>query len=171
MWKKFDDPRPYCAVGGFAIDSEGNFPIMHRSQNVRSVRNCWSLPTGNHELDCQMSAQFNNELQEELNIVPVGETINLGWYDNISKETENWWHWVMHLMVVRVETLETLVNKEPHKHDEIRVISLPELYKMIERGDHFAPGHVNFFVQNKTAIRFAFSKLIPDKVTSVLHEL
>lgn len=106
-----------------------------------------------------MKDQFNTELSEELGLEPFGDTVNIGWYDNVSKETENWWHWVVHIVVVRVSSLDTITNKEPHKHDEIRCVSLNELYGMISCGVKFAPGHAEFFVAHREQISAAFRAL------------
>lgn len=151
-WKKYDDARPYSTVGGFAIDAHGCFPIMHRSNAVRSVRNCWSLPTGNCEIGVDMVDQFKIELKEELNIdaAPYAEAI--GWYDNISKETDNWWHWIVHVVAVPVVSLEHIVNREPLKHDQIICIDLDGLYRMIDDHQVFAPHHAEFFVANRQRI-------------------
>lgn len=149
MWKKYDDPRPYSTVGGFAVHPDGSFPILHRSNNVRSVRNCWSLPTGNCEIGKSMTDQFATELDEELGLhMTNAAPIPIGWYENISKETDNWWHWIIHIYVVRVDEATSYINREPEKHDNILRVTLPKLKYMMDNGETFAPHHAEFFIQH-----------------------
>lgn len=119
-------PYPYVAVSGIAYDLDGNFPLLYRSDKVRSAKNCWSLPSGLHELGLTIESQFCNELSEELNLDPIWETARrVHTYENISVADN--YHWVINMNVVRVETLETLVNKEPDKHSEIAIVHYRDL--------------------------------------------
>jgi ADP-ribose pyrophosphatase YjhB (NUDIX family) len=130
-WKKFDDARPYAAVNGFAYDSKGRFPIMFRSDKVRSAKNAWSMPSGLHETGYSLQQQFCIELEEELGLKPIVETCEIvGVYENIACVDD--WHWVINIMTVQVETLDTLVNKEPDKHPTIEKPGILEFQDMIE---------------------------------------
>lgn len=152
-WKKFDDARPYMAVSGIAVDRHGNFPILYRSDKVRSAKNSWSLPSGLHEVGRSLAGQFAEELEEELNLQCMPSRAKISHvYENIAgiewadqPDLDVWppkenrlmveggdsWHWVIALLVIPVKTLSTLVNKEPDKHSEIRVVNMTELGGLI----------------------------------------
>lgn len=115
-------PRPVPVVSGFAIDENGYFPIMYRGSNVRSAPDCWALPSGLHEVGLTFAQQFANELYEELGLNPYPQSaIHIGTYENILPDG---YHWCLQVMVMRVESLDCLVNKEPDKHPEIRQIRI-----------------------------------------------
>jgi len=124
-WNTFTMPRPYVTVSGIAIDDQGRFPLLHRSLKVRSARDCWSLPSGLHEVGLSEREQFAVELREEMGLeaFPDASAI-IGHYENIRPDgpDQPGWHWVIVVMVMRVRTLETLVNSEPEKHDQIDVV-------------------------------------------------
>lgn len=126
-WKQLDGgPRPYVTVSGIAYDSEGNFPLLYRSSAVRSAKECWSLPSGLHEIGLDVHAQFSIELAEELSLKTVDGTSELvGVYENIARI--DGFHWVILLMTVKVETLSTLANKEPEKHSMIDIVPFTRL--------------------------------------------
>jgi len=125
-WKSFTEPRPYVTVSGFAYDSKGTFPIIYRSDKVRSAKNCWAVPSGLHEVGLSLDEQFAAELQEELNLEPVtGKADIVGVYENIAEVDS--WHWVIIVVTMRVKTLDTMINKEPDRHTEIRKIELKSL--------------------------------------------
>lgn len=124
-WKSFTEPRPYVTVSGIAIDGLGRFALLHRSENVRSARNCWSLPSGLHEVGLTIQEQFATELKEEMGLDAVKEaSAIIGTYENIRPDGPDvpGWHWVIFVMVMRVQTLDTLINSEPDKHDQIDVV-------------------------------------------------
>jgi ADP-ribose pyrophosphatase YjhB (NUDIX family) len=127
-WKKFEEARPYVTVAGFAVDSKGRFPIIYRGPNVRSVKNCWSLPSGLHEVGLTMEQQFCVELGEELNLeADSSRAYKIGTYENILELDR--WHWIINNFAVPVKTLDTIVNKEPDKHPEIRIVTFDEAIK------------------------------------------
>lgn len=118
---------PHFTVSGFAYDRDAFFPILYRSDKVRSAKNAWSIPSGLAELGLNSAQQFAVELKEELGleVLDVHETKLHGYYENIvcNKLGEDNWHWVIGVLSVQVKTLDTLINTEPHKHSEIRKIS------------------------------------------------
>jgi ADP-ribose pyrophosphatase YjhB (NUDIX family) len=130
VWKKFDAPRPYSTCSGIAFDAEGRFPILYRSDKVRSAKNAWSIPSGLAEIGFTSQQQFAIELKEELglDVLDVRNTRIHGLYENIAcnRPNEDNWHWVISVLSVQVETLDTLINKEPHKHSEIRIVSVAD---------------------------------------------
>ena len=131
QFNKFDRPRPYVTVIGFAVDGEGRFPIFFRSDKVRSARNAWSMPSGLHEVGLFLEEQFKAELNEELGLEALPDTFKqLGVYEAIvfDRPGEPNWHWVLVLSMVEVKTLATLVNREPEKHSDVKLITLDELY-------------------------------------------
>lgn len=127
VWKMFDAPRPYNTVSGIAFDAEGRFPLLYRSDKVRSAKNAWSIPSGLAEIGFTSQQQFAIELAEELklDVLDVTKTTIHGLYENIAcnRPNEDNWHWVISVLSVQVATLDTLINKEPHKHSEIRIVS------------------------------------------------
>lgn len=127
-WNVFTDPRPYVTVSGFAFDGNGRFAALHRSANVRSAANCWALPSGLHEVGYTGPEQFCIELKEELNLdADPKSAVLIGHYENIRPDkTEEGWHWFIVVYAVKVKTLETIVNSEPHKHDEIKVVPIDD---------------------------------------------
>lgn len=130
-FKKFDHPRPYVTVIGFAVDSQGKFPIFFRSEKVRSARLAWSMPSGLHEVGLKHEQQFAVELAEELNLEAIhGTCKKIGFYEAIiyGNKGEDNWHWVLLLLAIRVKTLATLANKEPEKHSQIKLVTAKELY-------------------------------------------
>ena len=123
------DPRPVPCVGGFVYCDEkpGYFPIVHRSDKVRSAKNCWSLPTGLHEIGILKEVQFATELKEELNLTVDIDTVTL--LDVYENFIDNW-HWYMTLFYSKTKTFNTMRNMEPHKHDEVRLVTLEEALEL-----------------------------------------
>ena len=128
-WKTFDVPRPQVVVGGFAINQYGEFPVLFRTDKVRSAPNCWALPTGLHELGLTLSQQFANELEEELGLTvsPNTRSVNLGVYENMPGDG---WHWVINMVAVSVAKSD-IVNKEPDKHSDIRWVSINQFRELL----------------------------------------
>lgn len=119
-WKKFGDPRPYVSLAIFAVDWQGRFPILHRGPNVRSAANCWSVPTGLHEVGLTAQQQIATELQEEVGIDCMHDFARqVGVYENIA--VDDGWHWFISVWVVPTTAdLDKLKNLEPEKHTEVR---------------------------------------------------
>jgi ADP-ribose pyrophosphatase YjhB (NUDIX family) len=110
---------PNVTTSGFALDPTGHFPLIYRGPNVRSAKNCWSLPSGLHETGYTLPQQLAIELKEELGLdADWTKAIPVGFYENIAA-VDNW-HWVIAVYVIPVKTLDTLTNKEPDKHPEMR---------------------------------------------------
>lgn len=124
-WKTINR-GPHCSVMGICYDRSLRIVLMHRSAKVRSACNAWSFPSGLHENGLTLEEQLAAELREELNLeARIGRTRQLGTYENISAGDS--WHWVITVMIQPVETLDTLINREPDKHDEIQLITLDSL--------------------------------------------
>ncbi len=150
-------PAPYVTTSGFAVDPQGNFPIIYRGPNVRSAKNCWSLPSGLHECGFTLAQQFAVELGEELNLEadPTKGKI-IGVYENIAAVDR--WHWVIAVLVMPVKTLDTMVNNEPEKHPEMRKVHYTELSKILDL--QWAPSLGPFLKDNHDVIRSAIVDLL-----------
>lgn len=125
-WKRLNSDHPYPVVSIIAHDSKFRFPIMFRSDKVRSARLRWSLPTGLCDSGIQFHEQVERELSEELglSVVPNSIVVN-DVYDSII----DGYHWMMICLRVEVETLSTMVNKEPEKHSDLQIID-PSLHDL-----------------------------------------
>jgi len=135
-WNSFTVPMPYSVVAGFAIDKDGNFPILHRSSKVRSAPNCWSLPSGLHEVGETQSESFSREMREELGLfVHMNSTAILPPYENIPGDG---WHWVITHLVSRLSgSLVDVENLEPDKHDEISIVNYQLLQDPVNFLNHY----------------------------------
>lgn len=152
-WNKFDEPRPYVTVSGLALDARGRMILLHRSEKVRSARNCWSLPSGLHEVGLTMAEQFGQELREELNLTPIIEKhAMIGMYENIRPDGDDrpGWHWVIGVMAMRVESLDSLTNKEPDKHDQVDIVNVRQDWVY---GRQWARNLGEFLIFNRQLIR------------------
>lgn len=117
---------PNVTTSGFAIDPEGFFPIIYRGPHVRSAKDCWSLPSGLHECGYTLPQQLAVELKEELGLdADWNRAVPLGFYENLA-QVDNW-HWVIAVYAIPVKTLDTLINREPEKHPEMRKVHYTEV--------------------------------------------
>lgn len=91
---------------------------MHRSNEVRSAKNVWSIPTGEHELGETSFDCLCRELEEEYGLLPINGTL-LDQYENIAGDdpSNEQYHWVLTVFAVEVADVTKAVNKEPEKHD------------------------------------------------------
>lgn len=156
---------PHVTVAGIVFDSTGRIPLQHRSDQVRSAKNCWSLPTGLHEERLTIETQLSNELSEELNLKMLPGSFQVGTYENIA--ICDGWHWVITVLVARVQTLDTIINKEPHKHDDMITVHVNEFNPA---NYQWSPGLGeflnNFWPKARTAIVYnlagiPFSAMVP----------
>lgn len=153
-WNVRQDEHPHVSVSCFAVDHNGNFPVLWRSDKVRSAKNCWSIPSGLHEPGYTAPNQMCIELEEELGLKPMASTARfIGVYENIAACDS--WHWVILIYAIGVESLDKIINKEPDKHSEIRIMSFDEALNL----DPWAPYLKEAFVQNADIIRKAIDKL------------
>ena len=125
-WKKLSSHHPYPVVSIIAHDAKFRFPIMFRSDKVRSAKLRWSLPTGLCDSGVAFHGQVERELYEELGLTAIPHSIVLNdVYDSII----DGYHWLMLCLRAEVETLDCLVNKEPEKHSDLQIID-PSLHDM-----------------------------------------
>ena len=127
-WKKFENSRPYTSVIGLVVGPDGKFLVQHRSNGVRSAKNAWSLPSGLHEVGFTMQEQFCIEVQEELGLTVVPESVEfVDCFEAILPD--DGWHWVLHLFMAYSPDVN-FTNKEPDKHDIIDRLTFDEVMKL-----------------------------------------
>lgn len=147
---------PHVTTSGIVFDAEGRFPIMYRSDKVRSAKNCWGVPSGLHELGFTLNEQLDAELREELGLelLDVNSVLSHGVYENIvcNKSGEDNWHWVIAVLSGQVKTLDTIINKEPEKHTEIRIVSIVDFDP---KSVVWSPGLGPFLIANWDTIRWS----------------
>ena len=132
-WKTRPEAHPHCTTSGIAYDHSGRVVLIHRSDKVRSAKNCWSIPSGLHEVGVTLEEQFATELTEELGLIAEPSTaIQLGVYENIA--VGDGWHWVIYVCAMRVQSFDTLVNNEPDKHDIIEVLEWHDFVNRVNNG-------------------------------------
>jgi ADP-ribose pyrophosphatase YjhB (NUDIX family) len=155
-WNKFEEARPYITVGAILVNSRGQFPIMFRGPKVRAAKNAWSIITGLHEVGIPFNDQLNNECKEELNlsIRPNTPIIQIGWYENIDKYED--WHWMINVVVARVDDETIMKNMEPDKHTEVRWVTQGECLDI----GPWTPGIKDFMIEKRNAIREAIEQVI-----------
>lgn len=102
---------------------------MHRSNNVRSARNVWSFPSGLHDIGETWDQTACRELEEEYSLKNCLGSCAIYAYDNIAgdSDSDEQYHWIMTVCVSVFDSLDNAENKEPEKHDEMRVIEVTEL--------------------------------------------
>lgn len=153
---KFDEPRPYVNIMGFAYDQHGKFLVIHRSDKVRSARNVWSFPGGLHECGDSFAERFATECHEEfgLYVMPTKFRI-IGVYEAVMNGTnEPNWHWVNLLCAAQVVSFRDLGNREPEKHDAYTIINYNTLFSdYINRP--WSKGTVNALLQFSPQIKAA----------------
>jgi hypothetical protein len=103
--------------------------------------------------------QFVNELKEELHLEPIpGACQFVGLYENIRPDGPDLpgWHWFIAVYVQKVVTLETLVNKEPEKHDVIQIVNFQDPWV---QNKAWAPKLEPFLMANHHQIRLAIDSV------------
>jgi ADP-ribose pyrophosphatase YjhB (NUDIX family) len=132
------DPRPHLTVGALLIDDQDRTLIMHRSNKVRSAKDCWSLPTGLLDHGESIETAIAREVEEELGlrVKQIGAMTTVG-----ENQPGDGFHWVLIYRVAYVDDVSRYVNAEPDKHDKIRTMKLSELRNAImKKSLKFSPG-------------------------------
>lgn len=126
VWKKPAVPRHVVQM--LITDDYNRVLVMHRSNNVRSARNVWSIPTGEHEIGETIQETAKRELMEEYGLeLIVGSHIDcLFQYENIAgdADADEQYHWVITVYRVRVFDVRKAINREPDKHDKMEFVDL-----------------------------------------------
>jgi len=158
-------PGPYCTVSGIAYDKTGHFPILWRSNKVRSAKEAWSLPSGLHETGFTVFQQFGIELHEELGLNPVISTGQLvGMYENIA--CIDGYHWVINVQLMEVDDVNVLVNKEPDKHPKIEMAHISNLTQDEWWDQHavWTPGLREFLYPARSWLQASITKKLTEKL-------
>lgn len=116
---------PQSAIQMIPVSAEtGEILMLHRSPAVRSAANCWSFPSGLHDVGKTINDIIIQELDEELNLKDPISYTSIGVYENIAGDepSRKQYHWVINVVVVQVESFKDMVNNEPDKHDEILLL-------------------------------------------------
>jgi len=110
-------------IAVLVVDSKANILFLHRSDKVRSAKNVWSIPSGEHELGESIENCAYRELLEEYGL--VGKTIKIvDQYENIAGDAEPpHYHWVVSIYLIGVDDVYKAVNKEPDKHDQMLIVN------------------------------------------------
>lgn len=121
-WKEPAVPRHVIQM--LVVDKNYRVLIMHRSNNVRSARNVWSIPTGEHEIGETIQSCAIRELYEEYGLKGTSILL-LHQYENIAgDEQPPHYHWVLSIYAVSVEDVRAAINREPDKHDLMKFVDI-----------------------------------------------
>lgn len=127
-WKH--PPVPRHVVQAFVVDKKGLLLLMHRSDKVRSAKNVWSIPSGEHEIGETADACICREIFEEYGLEAT-KTQGLDLYENIAGDPEpnaEQYHWVINLFLVEVDDVTKAINREPDKHDQMVFLKYEHMY-------------------------------------------
>lgn len=122
-------PVPLHVMQMIPFDYQERVLVMHRSSKVRSARNCWSFPSGLHDIGESYRLCAHRELNEEYGLVSK-QIYPMGLYENIAgdSDAEEQYHWVITVVGALVDDVRVAVNKEPKKHDGMRTdLTLTEM--------------------------------------------
>ena len=148
--------QPSPVVQGIPVDRTGVIAILHRSDKVPSAKNCWSFPSGIHEVGETGDKAITRELGEELNLQVTRRPIFVGAYENLGS-VDDPYHWLVQVFVCRSE-FSWLKNLEPDKHDRVELMHWTDLvsgrYKT--RFDGMGPGLADFVHSHRKLLTDAF---------------
>jgi ADP-ribose pyrophosphatase YjhB (NUDIX family) len=140
---------PYTVAQMLVTDGD-RVLIIHRSNNVRSAKNIWSLPSGLHDIGERLVECAKRELLEEFNLQPQS-THFVGYYENIVLNEADAFHWVISTFVLHVENFDSIINREPDKHDEFKFVPVSECETLAD--DYgFHKSFVEFYKTNTSTI-------------------
>lgn len=122
---KWKSSQPRCVVQVIPVDVKRRVLMLHRSNTVRSARNVWSFPSGLHDIGESIQECAKRELAEEFG-VEVLQTQTIDVYENIAgdADAQEQEHWVIVLVAALVKDVDAIVNNEPDKHDQTKVLDL-----------------------------------------------
>ena len=129
---KWKDPAvPRTVVQVIPVSKrDKTFLMLHRSKTVRSAADCWSFPSGLHEIGEDLGRSICREVYEELNLTVLAQDIELvGCYENIAGDEpgKEQYHWVILMYVAFVDSFDDIINNEPDKHDEVLMLPIARL--------------------------------------------
>lgn len=124
-WKEPAVPRHVIQM--LVVDMNDNVLFLHRSDKVRSAKNVWSIPSGEHDIGETVHACASRELEEEYGLTVIDSYI-LTQYENIAGDlTPPHYHWVISIYKVIVDDVHKAVNKEPDKHDQMLIVNISDI--------------------------------------------
>lgn len=128
VWKMPKEPMPMSVVQVIPVDLMGRVLVMHRTDKVRSAKNCWSFPSGMHDIGKTIFEVAQNELVEEYGLA-MRRAVRLGGYENIAGDAkeEAQYHWVINVLVALVNDVSAAVNREPERHDKFDVVNVRDI--------------------------------------------
>lgn len=129
-WKRLDIPTPYPVVQMIVTDGHSVLAI-HRSHAVRSAKNIWSMPSGMHDIGETRDQCARRELLEEFGLT-IKDLSFIGAYENIVLNEADNFHWIIQTCVAKVRDFTDLVNREPDKHDEFRLVPVAAIETMVD---------------------------------------
>lgn len=130
--KSLPQPLPHFTVSVLPYDPETQLAaLIYRGENVRSAKNCLSIPSGLLEHGESFAVGILRELEEELGI-PADACSNLQFHTIYRNIMGDGFDWVIGIWTVEVQGLGGLTqNREPDKHDYIMHVRLAELSGMV----------------------------------------
>lgn len=124
MTKGFDYPG--ISIVFLCHDGDGNYLMAKRTEQCRDEHGKWDPGAGSLEFGEKIQDALRRELFEEYGVEPIRIQM-LGCRD-VHRECQGHpTHWVAVDFKVQVDR-EKVINKEPHKHSEIKWFSANELY-------------------------------------------
>lgn len=106
-------------------DGEGNYIMHRRSENCRDEHGRWDFGGGGLKFDEKIEEGLYREVNEEYGVTPVSHTY-LGHKELFREHNGKKTHWIGFYFSAQVER-DKVINNEPHKHDELRWVTLDNL--------------------------------------------
>jgi len=129
-WTKLTGDYPYPVVSALGISADGRVILLKRSQNVRSARGVWSIPSGLHEVGVGAEDMMKREFKEELGL-EADKFSHVTTYENILPEEAPMAHWVIQIFVCRLHHIDRAVNLEPDKHEKMLITTFADFADMV----------------------------------------
>jgi len=159
-YPQWEVPHPLPVVQCLMFDMTGQCLLLHRSNEVRSARNVWSIPTGQQDVGENQSECLIREMREEFDLDIIIHQL-VGIYENIAGDHDNandpQYHWVISFYIALVKDITQAVNKEPEKHDQIILVHIDDLSSF--EGPHH-PTLQNFLSTYCMHIKFGVKDII-----------
>lgn len=112
-------------ISFFCHDGEGNYVVHLRNQNCRDEHGRWDFGGGGLEFGETIEECLVREIKEEYGIEPINFEY-LGFDEIFRKHNEVPTHWIAFRYKAQLDR-EKVINGEPHKHDELKWVTLDTL--------------------------------------------
>jgi len=113
------------AVCWFCLDEQGRILMQKRGKNCRDEQGKWDTGGGAVEFGDDVEGRLEKEIKEELG-VQIQKKEFLGFRNVIRTMKGKKYHWLCLDFKIKVDA-KKVVNKEPHKFDEIGWFDLKKL--------------------------------------------